>query len=505
MGTERPYSRGSPDAGGSSRSGKHSLYFNLVDAFEQRGCPICRLALSAVYRWLDAFAYENVNDYDVRAALRRSRGFCTTHAWQLIDEIHDLAGAAIVYRDVIHSLLPSVRAAVHQPAALAPEDVCRACVALEEASDHYLDVFHESLPERAFRQAYEAGPAALCRAHAQDLLERIANRRLAEEAAALVARHWQRIVADGATPAGEAALAPPPRRRYRGIAGATMTFSAASFSVPEPALLKDPLTVPLELLAGRPRTGTVRRGLRTATDWEVPPAPDLPDLPWEEACEPGACPICRLALADEERRLEARDAVEAMAADEVLALCNAHAWRLAERGHVAALAQASTASVKGLAQALATPARSAASRPNGTLFDLGALFDRGGTAGARLAVALDVADDCVWCLDRAALEAAAIDRLLASVRPGQAVLEALAASGGLCRMHFAWAMARGQGSAAAALLARLQVERWSALLADLEEYLRKQDYRFRHEPRGEEQSSPWRATEQVAGAREIRP
>ncbi len=499
MGTERTHSPGSA-AGRPGRAGKHSLYFNLVDAFDQRGCPICRLALTAVYRWLDAFAYENVNDYDVRAALRRSRGFCTAHAWQLIDEIHDLAGAAIVYRDVIHSLLPSVRAAVHQPAALAPEDVCRACVALEESSDHYLDVFHESLPERAFRQAYEAGQAALCRTHARELLERIADRHLAEQAAALVARRWQ-----GAISSGRAVEAPAPRRRYRGIAGAAMTFSAASFSLPEPALLKDPATLPLELLVGRPRTGTLRRGLRTATDWEVPPAPGLLEPPWEEACEPGACPICRLVLADEERRLEAHDAVDAMAADEVLALCNAHAWRLAERGHTAALGQASMASISHLAQALAAPARSAASRRNGALFDLGALFDRGGTAGARLAVALDVADDCVWCLDRAAVEATAIDRLLASVRPGQAVLEALAASGGLCQMHFAWTMARGQGSAAAALLARVQVERWSALLADLEEYLRKQDYRFRHEPRGEEQSSPWRATGQVAGAREIRP
>jgi len=42
------------------------------------------------------------------------------------------------------------------------------------------------------------------------------------------------------------------------------------------------------------------------------------------------------------------------------------------------------------------------------------------------------------------------------------------------------------------------------IVADLDEYIRKNDYRFRGEPRGEEQRSPWRAVAMVAGARGLR-
>src|SRR6266508_5162397 len=132
-------------------AGRHSLYYNLVDAFAQRGCPICRLGLAGVYRWLDTFAYESVNDYTIRSALRASKGFCTTHAWQLVDELHDLMGAAIVYRDVIHTTLSSVMDAAQRPDVLQPEGVCRACATLEDTCARYLDIFTESIPDREFR------------------------------------------------------------------------------------------------------------------------------------------------------------------------------------------------------------------------------------------------------------------------------------------------------------------------------------------------------------------
>jgi hypothetical protein len=45
---------------------------------------------------------------------------------------------------------------------------------------------------------------------------------------------------------------------------------------------------------------------------------------------------------------------------------------------------------------------------------------------------------------------------------------------------------------------------WRALLADLDEYVRKNDYRFRDEPRGDEQRSPWRAVAAVTGGPGLR-
>ncbi|MBI3972259.1 MAG: hypothetical protein HY332_13320 [Chloroflexi bacterium] len=521
-------------ASSAAGKGRHSLYYNLVDAFEQRGCPICRLGLVSTYRWLDAFAYESVNDFNIRASLRASKGFCTTHAWQLLDDVHDLLGSAIVYRDVIHTSLPGVRAAVHRPAALEPAGICRACAALDESCARYLDVFRESLPDRNFRVAYASGQTALCLPHARRLLERLSRREIAADAARLVAARWQAAlhpvnVADGAGGGGANGRGP---RRYRGVAGATTTFSAASFAAPEPAILRDPAVVPLEILVGRLRTATLRSGLRTMGELEVPPAADVThgEPEWEAACEPGACPICRLTLFQEERRLHQvqsatcnvqregawgfqlgsglgdEEAAGALAEDEVRALCNAHAWRLAERGHAGALVPACSRAVDAATGALAAAEAPREASPRiGGWPGLAALLGSSATAGERLAAHLDVEADCAWCVERAAAEAAYVDRLLSDVRRRPEMLSLVGRSGGLCRLHFVRAMERGGGSAAAAKLANLQLERWSTLRDELLEYIRKQDFQYHDEPRGQEQTSPWRAAEQVAGARGIRP
>jgi hypothetical protein len=478
--------------------GRHNHYFNLVDACERRGCPVCRLALASVYRWLDSFAYEGVNDPDVRAALRASRGFCPVHAWQLVDEIHDVVGAAIVYRDVIHTLLPHVTAAVHHPAALSPAGVCRACLVLDEAARRYLDVLAESLPDREFRRACETGPGALCVPHAQAVLQRLASRAMAEAAAEWLAARWETALQ---APRGSAQLRPG-ARRYRGVAGLTGTISAASFAAPEPASLSDPRTLPVEMLFGRPRAVTPAGGPRAAGQARLPPAPERAEgaLAWDHVCVSGACAVCRLALRAEDRPPTGNGAAGPLAVADVRSLCNAHAWRLVERGYAAALGPACETAIRELARDLRGTSAPHRGCPNGASFALAALFDRS-TPGERLAARLAAPGECRWCVDRAEAEAATLDRLLAEDGHVTGAQEALCRSGGVCRAHFVRAMERGQGSAAAAWLACLQLERWSALDHDLEEYLRKQDYRFRDEPRGPEQTAPWRAVEQVAGAR----
>src|SRR5579863_1343245 len=65
--------------------GKHTVYYDLLDACKKGGCPICALALEAVARYLDATIYERVNDPRTRDAVVRARGYCNDHAWQLTE------------------------------------------------------------------------------------------------------------------------------------------------------------------------------------------------------------------------------------------------------------------------------------------------------------------------------------------------------------------------------------------------------------------------------------
>lgn len=83
-----------------------TLYHKLLDACQERGCPLCAIERQSVRRYLDNLFYENVNSPALRRRLRNSRGFCREHAWLVVNErLGDALGIAILYRDILDSLL----------------------------------------------------------------------------------------------------------------------------------------------------------------------------------------------------------------------------------------------------------------------------------------------------------------------------------------------------------------------------------------------------------------
>ena len=73
------------------------------------------------------------------------------------------------------------------------------------------------------------------------------------------------------------------------------------------------------------------------------------------------------------------------------------------------------------------------------------------------------------------------------------------ASDGLCLPHFRDVLAQPAPGPAPALLVAAQRAIWSRLDGELEEFLRKSDYRFQKEPFGAERDSRQRAISAVSG------
>src|SRR6476659_1310692 len=113
-------------------SGKHQTYFELREALERPGCVVCRLAARSVRRYLEALSFESVNDHGLRAQLRRSRGFCNLHAWQLLDDVRHPFGAAIIYRDVLNECARLLEAGQLAPPG-EPAAACLACLERERS------------------------------------------------------------------------------------------------------------------------------------------------------------------------------------------------------------------------------------------------------------------------------------------------------------------------------------------------------------------------------------
>ena len=80
---------------------KFLSYFDLWDAFQKPGCPICALVERRSWQYLDALLYERVNDPGTRRELWDSLGFCNWHAWKTLEIPNCALGLGIIYEDIL--------------------------------------------------------------------------------------------------------------------------------------------------------------------------------------------------------------------------------------------------------------------------------------------------------------------------------------------------------------------------------------------------------------------
>jgi hypothetical protein len=102
-----------------------------------------------------------------------------------------------------------------------------------------------------------------------------------------------------------------------------------------------------------------------------------------------------------------------------------------------------------------------------------------GKGGAQLATRVGPQAGCPMCAERPRVEAPLIGGLLRNFGDA-AFAAAFEASGGLCRVHLASTLRAADAATARALTAR-QAAAWRRLEAELDEFIRKHDYRFQGE------------------------
>jgi hypothetical protein len=165
---------------------KSFTYFALLEAFDKRGCPVCRFMAEYSLSYLDALFYEQVNDVGIRRKLRDSRGFCNWHAWQAREITSSALGVAIIAKDLITEeitriddlLRGPIRTRLRHPPRhrIAPESlrafmrgwhqkgVCPACQIILDHERHALEIILNFLRDAEFARRFETS-AALCVFH----------------------------------------------------------------------------------------------------------------------------------------------------------------------------------------------------------------------------------------------------------------------------------------------------------------------------------------------------
>jgi hypothetical protein len=129
-----------------------------------------------------------------------------------------------------------------------------------------------------------------------------------------------------------------------------------------------------------------------------------------------------------------------------------------------------------------------------------AALGRGRDETRQLAAALQPEATCPACRVEAEAAQRAGDLLLGHLDQ-QEIADHYVPAGGLCLPHLQEVIAAANDSQARTLLG-WQTQVYQRLVGQLDEFIRKQDYRFAGEPLGEERDSPLRAAAAAAGERD---
>ena len=215
-----------------------------------------------------------------------------------------------------------------------------------------------------------------------------------------------------------------------------------------------------------------------------------------QACTEPGCPLCRLAENSVDAYLralmyelvtdpEARDQIR-----ETLGFCNPHAHRLLTlTGSALGIGIIYRDVVNTVIEQLAA-VRFAPPR--------GILFRRAG-AGEAVPQALSPRRPCAVCDQQEKMESLALRVMIEGLRE-ERLQAALRASAGICLPHLRRALGAVRNPADFETLVAISRDRYAALRAELDEFIRKNDYRFQREGMGAEGNSWQRAVHAMAGS-----
>lgn len=168
------------------RPQKGRQYHELLEALDERGCPVCRRAEESVEDAISAILHEQVNDAAFREEFLASGGFCRHHAWRVVQN-HDILGTAILYRALLSDAGRHKRVGAH----------CRLCLSYKSGEGSALEILKHGLDEATFAEKF-AQSDGLCDLHFEIALRQLGDkspvRQLQGEARSRLLHHLDELI-----------------------------------------------------------------------------------------------------------------------------------------------------------------------------------------------------------------------------------------------------------------------------------------------------------------------
>ncbi len=176
------------------------LWIKIEESLKNEGCPICFIMSRSIRHYLESLLYEYVLDVGVRKKLHKSVGFCTNHAYMLLNIIKRLnddgSKIAILYETILGEEIKKLEALRRESKnkfklkrnfwakfsrkekfenildKLNPTGECPACFQERSTESLYIDEFYNQNERKEFRSLFESENVFLCRSHFIEILKR---------------------------------------------------------------------------------------------------------------------------------------------------------------------------------------------------------------------------------------------------------------------------------------------------------------------------------------------
>ena len=156
---------------------KHTTYYDILDSFKEKGCPLCFLVDRSVKSFFKAFLSELVLDNGMTVRLNKSKGFCERHGFSLLKHGDSLA-TAITYNVLVDDLLAELKKTGSVKSKFFnQEGKCPACEAYNGSDERYTDAFVLYAGEDEFLEAYKKS-TGVCVPHLKKLLAKAKDKEL---------------------------------------------------------------------------------------------------------------------------------------------------------------------------------------------------------------------------------------------------------------------------------------------------------------------------------------
>lgn len=183
-------------------------YFDLLEAFPEPGCAVCRLLHRDVDRYLDTLLYEHTVDPITQNRFRASRGLCNEHSWQLTRYNNALA-VAILYDAVLDEIMQISGQTPERPSGLArlrgtgtpltellaPQERCPACGVRDDAEKRYFRIISDHVTEERFGDALRQS-SGFCLPHFRGAIRYTREPEAARQLIVAQSAHWSALKAE---------------------------------------------------------------------------------------------------------------------------------------------------------------------------------------------------------------------------------------------------------------------------------------------------------------------